>query len=278
MPELPEVETTRRGLSPWLTGAELLSVVVRNDSLRWQVPTSSLNNLVGQTIVKVERRAKYLLLYFPSAIVLMHLGMSGTMRVLRPIEPTNKHDHIDFLIKPVNHQTRVVRFNDPRRFGCCLVVEGSDGELSEHRLIVNLGPEPLRDEFDGNYLFRLSRKRTLAIKNFIMDNKVVVGVGNIYASEALHLAGIRPGVAAGRVTRSRYQDLADAIQKVLIKAIGAGGTTLNTFTQSDGQPGYFSHELQVYGRTGKACFRCGGTIKTRTLGQRSTFYCPACQS
>ncbi len=275
MPELPEVETTRRGLEPWVTNAEILSITVRNPSLRWPVPTQELLKLTGQRIDRIERRAKYLLVHLPSKVVLLHLGMSGSMRVLEPDETPRKHDHLDFLIRTHKNGNRVVRFNDPRRFGCCLVLSEP---ISEHSLLANLGPEPLTDDFDGAHLFALSRRRKLAVKNFIMDGKVVVGVGNIYASEALYEAGVRPGTAAGRVSRAKYDLLAGTIKEVLGKAIKAGGTTLNDFTQSDGSPGYFRHELQVYGRAGEACYRCESTIKSRTLGQRNTFYCTNCQT
>lgn len=275
MPELPEVETTLRGLTTWMTGAVVESIVVRNASLRWPVPVNRLQALSGERIIKLERRAKYLLVYCSDAVVLLHLGMSGSMRVLDPSTPPGKHDHIDFVLTTANGQSKVIRFNDPRRFGCCLLITQA---LNEHPLLKHLGPEPLSEDFDGSVLFARSRKRQLAVKNFIMDGKVVVGVGNIYASESLYLAGIRPGKAAGRVSKASYERLAEAIKTVLASAIRAGGTTLNDFTQSDGKPGYFRHELQVYGRDGEACYGCGGLIKSRTLGQRNTFYCTECQS
>lgn len=275
MPELPEVETVRRGIAPWLENAVLKDVVIRNGSLRWPVPTNEVMALRGQPVIKLERRAKYLLITFPSAILLLHLGMSGSIRVLGVDAAPTKHDHIDLVIKTQAGEKRVVRFNDPRRFGCCLVLQPP---AEKHPLLVRLGPEPLSGLFDGDLLFTQSRGRRIAVKSFIMDGKVVVGVGNIYASESLHLAGIRPGIAAGRVTRARYAELAEAIKEVLGNAIIAGGTTLSDFTQSDGNPGYFSQELQVYGRAGEQCFRCNGLVRSKVMGQRNTFYCSGCQS
>jgi formamidopyrimidine-DNA glycosylase len=270
MPELPEVETTLRGIEPYVHRQQLSSVTVRNGALRWPVPSEELQTLVGQTVLRVERRAKYILLHMQSGSILLHLGMSGSLRVLDAAIPPEKHDHIDLEF----NGERVVRFNDPRRFGCCLVLQQP---VEAHKLLNSLGPEPLSDAFDGDYLYRLSRARNLAIKNFIMDGKVVVGVGNIYASESLFRAGIRPTVAAKRLSRMRYQRLADEIKAVLANAITAGGTTLSDFTQADGKPGYFSQELQVYGRANEACYRCGSAIKSKVIGQRNTFFCGECQ-
>ncbi|MCL4166252.1 UNVERIFIED_CONTAM: hypothetical protein GTU68_035301 [Idotea baltica] len=200
--------------------------------------------------------------------------MSGSLRVLESSDSPGKHDHIDIVLKG----GKVLRYNDPRRFGCCLFIKPSSAALANHSLLLSLGPEPLSDEFDGEHLFKLSRKRTLAIKNFIMDGKIVVGVGNIYASESLFQAGIRPTAQAGRVSGARYDALAEAVKSVLSKAIKAGGTTLNDFSQVDGKPGYFSQELQVYARNGEACFKCGIPIKSQIVGQRNTFYCRRCQT
>lgn len=270
MPELPEVETTLRGIQRYVAGQVLTEVVVRNASLRWPVPTKHLYALCGERVVKVERRAKYILVHTAKGVILLHLGMSGSLRVLDyGVEPS-KHDHIDLVFNG-NH---VVRLNDPRRFGCCLLLHNP---VEQHKLLAHLGPEPLSNDFDGEHLFQLSRGRSLAVKNFIMDGKIVVGVGNIYASESLFESNIRPNMAAKRVSRARYQKLAAEIKVVLAKAIKAGGTTLSDFTQADGKPGYFSHELQVYARAGKPCKRCGAEIKSQTIGQRNTFYCPGCQ-
>lgn len=272
MPELPEVETTLRGIKPFLDQATISKIVVRNKSLRWPVPETQLLTLIGITIDQVERRAKYLLLHTRLGTVLLHLGMSGSLRIVDAGLSPDKHDHMDIEL----NGTKVLRLNDPRRFGCCLLIE-SGNEVIKHKLLANLGPEPLTDEFSGEHLFSLSRKRSVAVKNFIMDGKVVVGVGNIYASESLFMAGIRPTLGAGNVSRVRYQRLADAIKQVLAKAIQAGGTTLNDFSQADGNPGYFKQELQVYGRDKQACFVCDTTIKSITVGQRNTFYCRRCQ-
>ena len=204
--------------------------------------------------------------------ILLHLGMSGSLRIVNGDSSPGKHDHIDIEL----NGTKVLRFNDPRRFGCCLLISSNE-EVAKHKLLASLGPEPLTDEFSAEHLFRLSRKRSVAVKNFIMDGKVVAGVGNIYASESLFMAGIRPTMTAGKVSRARYQRLAASIKTVLAKAIQAGGTTLNDFSQADGKPGYFKQELQVYGRDKKACFVCDTTIKSLVIGQRNTFYCRRCQ-
>lgn len=270
MPELPEVETTLRGIEPYVTGQVLSNVVVRNASLRWAVPVDELQSLVGLTITKVERVAKYILLHLDERAVLLHLGMSGSLRVLGTDVAATKHDHLDLEF----NRSQVVRLNDPRRFGCCLVVHKP---IFEHKLLMSLGPEPLGDDFNGDYLFERSRRRNMPIKNFIMDAKVVVGVGNIYASESLFESGIRPTLAARRISRKRYQLLAIKIKSVLSKAIAAGGTTLSDFTQTDGKPGYFRHELQVYGRAGEVCNVCSSEIKSQIVGQRNTFYCSQCQ-
>ncbi len=270
MPELPEVETTLRGVEPYLNDRVISAIVVRNASLRWPVPVQKLQSLVGLKISHLYRRAKYLLLRTDKGVVMLHLGMSGSMRILPAGTPPEKHDHIDI---EVEHDV-IARFNDPRRFGCCLVL---NEPIEEHALLRNLGPEPLSDEFSAEHLFQRSRGKSQAIKNFIMDNHIVVGVGNIYASESLFEAGIRPSIAAGKVSRVRYQKLATQIQSVLAKAVKAGGTTLSDFTQVDGKPGYFRHELQVYAREGQACHQCGSVIKSKIIGQRNTFYCSSCQ-
>jgi len=271
MPELPEVETTLRGIEPYTKDATIHEVVVRNPSLRWPVPSEELQGLVGQTIVGMERRAKYILIHADTGSILLHLGMSGSLRVLDKGSQAGKHDHIDINL----NDRHLIRLNDPRRFGCCLVVQQP---VDEHKLLANLGPEPLTDDFDGDHLFKLSRGRSLAVKNFVMSGQIVVGVGNIYASESLFMAGIRPNMAAKRVSRKRYQKLAEMIKLVLANAIKAGGTTLSDFSQADGKPGYFQQQLFVYGRAGEDCLRCEGKIKSQTIGQRSTFYCTKCQN
>jgi formamidopyrimidine-DNA glycosylase len=271
MPELPEVETTLRGIEPFVDGQVISQIVVRNASLRWPVPSAALQSLCGQTVRKIERRAKYILIHTDNGVILLHLGMSGSLRVLDHQEDVGKHDHLDLVF----NNNKAVRLNDPRRFGCCLLLQEP---VEEHKLLANLGPEPLSDAFDGELLFKLSRKRSVAVKNFIMDGKTVVGVGNIYASESLFHAQLRPAMAAKRVSLARYQRLADQIKLVLSKAIQAGGTTLNDFSQADGKPGYFQQELYVYGRAGGACKLCSTEIKSQTIGQRNTFYCPSCQT
>ena len=270
MPELPEVETTVKGIRPYVLNSTITAIKVRNDSLRWPVPTTILNNLIGEKIVEASRRAKYILLKTESATILLHLGMSGSLRILKNGHEPTKHDHIDI---ELNHD-HIIRYNDPRRFGCCLVLEEP---IEEHKLLNQLGPEPLTKHFSADRLFKLSRAKSVAIKNFIMDGKVVVGVGNIYASESLFIAGIRPSVKSGKLSKKRYLLLVEAIKFVLVKAIKAGGTTLSDFNQVDGKPGYFSQELQVYGREGLDCYQCTSQIKSKIIGQRNTFFCPKCQ-
>lgn len=270
MPELPEVETTRRGVAPHLEHRRVETVIVRHRGLRWPVPRGLSKNLQGQRLNRVERRAKYLLFHFEAGTLLLHLGMSGHLRVIPADTPVEKHDHLDIVFEGA----RCLRFNDPRRFGS---VHWTRNDPHEHPLLKNLGPEPLSDAFDGDYLFEKSRKRRVAVKLFIMNANIVVGVGNIYASEALFLAGIRPGRAAGRITRREYATLAEAIRTVLQKAIAKGGTTLRDFTQPDGNTGYFSIHLNVYDRAGEPCRKCGTEIRHKVMGQRSTYWCPNCQ-
>ena len=269
MPELPEVETARRGIEPYLLGRRVESVAVRQRRLRWPVPPALLRELPGQRIEEVARRGKYLLLKSKAGTAILHLGMSGSLRVLPTGTPPQKHDHVDLVMDG----GKLLRLRDPRRFGALLWSR----DPLRHPLLRSLGPEPLGTAFDGDYLFERSRGRKLAVKLFIMNSRMVVGVGNIYASESLHLAGIRPERAAGRVTRAEYRALAKGIKKVLTASIKAGGTTLRDFTREDGEPGYFLQRLRVYGREGEKCYRCGGTIVAKVTGQRSTYYCPDCQ-
>lgn len=269
MPELPEVETTRRGVEPYSLGRRVVRIEVRQPQLRWPVPEDLPERLQGQRIESVERRAKYLLFTTAAGKLMVHLGMSGSLRVVDRDEPPSYHDHVDIVFD----DGRALRYNDPRRFGCCLWLEPGE----PHKLLANLGPEPLGDDFDGALLYRRSRGRRGPVKQFIMDGKVVVGVGNIYANEALFLAGIRPDRAAGRISQARYQRLATEIKQVLTSAIEQGGTTLRDFVGGDGKPGYFAQQLYVYGRAGKSCKRCGGVLREQRLGQRSTVYCVACQ-
>ena len=271
MPELPEVETTLRGIEPHIDQQIITDIIVRNASLRWPVPSDELQTLIGKKVTQVERLAKYILIHTDSGVILLHLGMSGSLRALTTEQAAEKHDHIDIVFA----NNRVIRLNDPRRFGCCLLLQEP---VKRHKLLASLGPEPLSDDFNGDVLFKLSRGRSIPVKNFIMDGKVVVGVGNIYASESLFQAGIRPTTSVKRISRARFEKLATVIKAVLSKAITAGGTTLNDFTQADGKPGYFAQELQVYGRDKEPCNQCGTIIKSQVIGQRNTFYCPQCQT
>jgi formamidopyrimidine-DNA glycosylase len=274
LPELPEVETTRRGIAPHVVGRRVGGVILRRPDLRWPIPPEIAELLPGQRIDAVERRAKYLLLHTAVGSALLHLGMTGVLRVLPPDAPVGKHDHVDIaLARTPTQEPRLLRFTDPRRFGCLLWQPPG----STHELLANLGPEPLTDAFDGDLLWHLSRGRRAAVKLFLMDNAIVVGVGNIYASEALFAAGIDPRREAGSVSRVRYARLAAEVKRILAWAIERGGTTLRDFLNPDGAPGYFFRELMVYGRTGEPCHDCGTPIRQVVLGQRSTFWCPRCQ-
>ena len=269
MPELPEVETTRRGIAPHVENRRITAIIVRQPQLRWPIP-DAIQLAVGEPVTAVRRRAKYLLLDTARGTIVLHLGMSGSLTVQPMDKPVLKHDHLDIVFEGGH----CLRLNDPRRFGACLWQGAEEAPL---KVLQGLGPEPLSDAFDGERLFELSRGRTVAIKNFIMTNAVVVGVGNIYANEALFMAGIDPRRAAGRVSRARYLALGSHIKTVLAQAIEQGGTTLRDFYSGDGKPGYFRNELNVYGREGEACINCGRPIRQVVLGQRSTFYCPVCQ-
>ena len=271
MPELPEVETTRLGIEPLISGCRIARVELRVPKLRWPLDPRLPALLVGQSIRSVGRRAKYLLFYLDAGCLLLHLGMTGNLRVVPQSSPAAKHDHVDICFV----DGRCLRFSDPRRFGALLFVP--DQPL-EHPLLSKLGPEPLSAELDGRYLYRRSRNRTLPVKPFIMDQQIVVGIGNIYASEALFMAGIRPGRAAGRISEKAYARLTEAIKQVLRAALAAGGTTFSDFRRVDGRPGYFKQQLLVYGREGEPCPRCAAVIVAIRLGQRSTFYCRRCQS
>jgi formamidopyrimidine-DNA glycosylase len=279
MPELPEVETTRRGLAPHVEGRTVTAVTLRRPNLRWPIPDEVRELLPGQKIDAVRRRAKYLLLDTQAGSALLHLGMSGSLRVLPATTAVKAHDHVDIALDGGSRagsgptSQRVLRFTDPRRFGCLLWQP--PGET--HELLRDLGPEPLSDAFDGDYLFALSRGRKAPVKTFLMDQRVVVGVGNIYAAEALFEAGISPLRAAGRVSRERYALLAAAVKRILAYAIERGGTTLRDFINPDGEPGYFELELLAYGRGGEPCPRCGRPLKQAAIGQRATVWCGHCQ-
>jgi formamidopyrimidine-DNA glycosylase len=303
MPELPEVETTRRGLAPHLEGRRIVGVTLRRPDLRWPIPREIEALLPSQTITAIRRRAKYLLMDTNAGSAIWHLGMSGSMRVLPAEAPVQAHDHVDLLIGDDAAPTpalprvrgreqsgrgremdararandaagmRVLRFNDPRRFGCLLWQ--APGET--HELLRDLGPEPLSDDFSGELLFERSRGRKAPVKAFLMDQKIVVGVGNIYAAEALFAAGVSPLRAAGKVSRERYEVIATEVRRILAYAIQRGGTTLRDFLSPDGAPGYFEQELSAYGRGGEPCPRCGRPLKQAMLAQRATVWCGHCQ-
>ena len=274
MPELPEVETTRRGLAPHVEGRRIQAVTLRRPDLRWPIPPEVARELPGQRIDAVRRRAKYLLMDTAAGSAVLHLGMSGSLRVLPATTPVGAHDHVDIALDGERGKSgRVLRFTAPRRFGCLLWQPV--GQV--HPLLQGLGPEPLSDAFDGDYLFALSRGRRAPVKTFLMDQAVVVGVGNIYAAESLFRAGISPLRAAGKVSRERYVALAAAVKDILAYAITRGGTTLRDFLNPDGAPGYFEQELSAYGRGGEACPRCGRAMKQATIGQRTTVWCGYCQ-
>ncbi|MFK7993065.1 MAG: bifunctional DNA-formamidopyrimidine glycosylase/DNA-(apurinic or apyrimidinic site) lyase [Granulosicoccus sp.] len=269
MPELPEVETTRRGIEPYLLNQSIVRLDIFDRRLRWPVPTE-VQALTGQIITAIDRRGKYILIRVKPGTAIVHLGMSGSLRVCTGQEPRRKHDHFQIITSTGN----VIRYHDPRRFGCLLwQAAGSP----DHALLVKLGPEPLSDEFNADYLFKATRKRQVAIKNLIMNSQIVVGVGNIYASESLYMSGVRPGRAARRITRKECEKLVMTIKDVLQHSIEQGGTTLRDFVNSDGNPGYFAQSLNVYGREGEPCHQCGTAISQKVLGQRSTFYCSRCQ-
>ena len=271
MPELPEVETTRRGLAPHCTGHRLVRLKVREPRLRWPVPDSAPALVAGRRVDTIDRRGKYLLFRLEGGVTaILHLGMSGSVRVVEHGRAVRLHDHVDFELD----NGKVLRFNDPRRFGSLHVTTQPP---EAHPLLASLGPEPLSADFAGGYLYQLARGRRVAIKPFIMDSHVVVGVGNIYASEALFMAGIHPNRAAGRIARARLERLVACIQTVLSNAIEMGGTTLRDFTGTNGSPGYFQQTLNVYGRGGEPCRHCGRALKETRLGQRATVYCPGCQ-
>ncbi|VAX09527.1 Formamidopyrimidine-DNA glycosylase [hydrothermal vent metagenome] len=269
MPELPEVETTRNGIEPHLLGQTIQGIIIRQPRLRWPVPPQLKQLLPDQQIHAVERRAKYLLLRMDKGTLILHLGMSGSLRILPADTAPGPHDHVDLLF---NNQC--LRLRDPRRFGAVLWTQT---DPAEHKLIRHLGPEPFSEQFNGSYLHAQSRRRRIAVKNFIMDGKVVVGVGNIYASEALFRAGICPTRSSNRISKGRYEKLACDIKEVLQEAIAQGGTTLKDFQREDGSAGYFAQHLHVYGREGEPCRNCGRPIIKQRIGQRSSFYCSHCQ-
>lgn len=283
MPELPEVETTRLGLLP-VVGQTIRQVTIRHYGLRWPVPEHLPQTLAGQTLVKLQRRAKYLLAEFapvddmahPIGSLLLHLGMSGRLCLLSDVTPAQKHDHLDLSFM----DGQIIRLRDPRRFGAALwLAADAEAKLNYdlHPLLAHLGPEPLAETFTAEYLFQALRSRTCAIKVALMDAKLVVGVGNIYANEALFRAGIHPTKSAQKLSRQACERLVDCVQTTLQEALAAGGSTLRDFFGTDGQPGYFQQSYYVYGRAGQPCQQCHRPIQMSRVGQRSTFYCTHCQ-
>ena len=271
MPELPEVETTRRGIAAHIIGQTVTAVIIRQKMLRWPIPDTLQQQLVGEQLQAIERRAKYLLLKFDSGYLLIHLGMSGSLQI-RPVnDDFSKHDHVDWVF---NNQ-HLLRLTDPRRFGAVLWL-GSQPE--NHKLIKNLGPEPLSAEFNGELLYQRSRGRKINVKQFIMDQQIVTGIGNIYANEALFNSHIRPINQISKISLPRYDRLAEAAKQILTRAIDQGGTTLRDFVGGDGKPGYFKQQLRVYGRGGLPCVNCNKALKELKIGGRSTVYCTACQT
>lgn len=268
MPELPEVETSRRGIAPHLLGATILHAVIRNGRLRYPV-SDEIYRLSDVPVLSVRRWAKYLLLELPTSWIIIHLGMSGSLRILSEERPAEKHDHIDLVMS----NGKILRYTDPRRFGLWLWTE----TLAGHPVLAHLGPEPLSDDFNSDYLQQKCIKKKIAIKPWLMDNKLVVGVGNIYANESLFAAGIHPDRLAASLSPEECQRLVKAIKTILSRAIEQGGTTLKDFLQSDGKPGYFAQQLQVYGRKGEPCRQCGTPIIASKHAQRATFYCRQCQ-
>ena len=271
MPELPEVETSRRGIAPHIEGKVVKSVVIRQSQLRWPVAAELTKTLPGLVLESVKRRGKYLLLSTTQGTVLLHLGMSGNLRITTPDQLPGIHDHIDFVFA----DDTVLRFNDQRKFGSAL---WSLGPVDEHPLLHSLGPEPLSSAFTGEYLLERAGKRIIPIKSLLMDSHIVVGVGNIYANESLFMAGILPARSAGKITLAEYAELAERVKAVLNSAIEQGGTTLRDFTNAQGKPGYFRQSLNVYGRVGQPCPNCAEPIKLIKISQRSSFFCSVCQS
>ncbi len=270
MPELPEVETTCRGIAPHIEGQTVKQVIIRQPQLRWPVPDALDQTLTGLSIQSVSRRAKYLLLTTSTGTLLVHLGMSGSLRIISNGQNAGKHDHIDFIF----NDGTVLRFNDPRRFGAVL---WTSAPVAEHQLLKDLGPEPLLADFSGELLYSLSRNRKVPVKSFIMDSHIVVGVGNIYANEALFMAGIRPSRQAGKISLARYLKLVVCIRVVLQHSIDQGGTTLRDFVNEAGKPGYFKQQLRVYGRKCLPCVQCQQPLTEIRLANRSTVFCNACQ-
>ena len=270
MPELPEVETTLRGIEPYIINKKINDILVRQSSLRWEVPVKKLKeNIVGKSFSKIKRRAKYLIFTSNLGNLIIHLGMSGSLKILLNMEAPNKHDHIDIKFEDKS----LLRFTDPRRFGSFHWTN----KATEHPLLMNLGPEPLGNHFSGEHLFNFSRGRKLPVKNFIMNSKTIAGIGNIYASESLFEAGIKPHKAAGKISLPKYENLAYSIKRILQESINLGGTSLKDFVGGEGKPGFYKPYLAVYGREGKKCKNCVTILKNIRIGQRSSVFCSNCQ-
>ncbi len=270
MPELPEVETTLRGITPFVDKQKIKTINIYNASLRWPIDQLIANELKNKVVLNTARRAKYLLLHFKNGTLIMHLGMSGSMHIVEQKTPLQKHDHFELVFC----NGKSLRLRDPRRFGAVL---WTSDDWQEHKLLKSLGPEPFDENFTGEYLHKLSRKKSISIKSFIMDGHIVVGVGNIYASESLFLAGIHPTQAAKKISLNRFNTLVKSIKSILQQAIEKGGTTLKDFNTPEGKPGYFAQKLQVYGRKDLPCTICQHPIKHRVINQRATYYCTHCQ-
>lgn len=270
MPELPEVETTRRGLHPHIVGQQIVNIVIREARLRWPIEPSISSKLKGQTVLDTSRRGKYLMLHFQTGTLLLHLGMSGNLRILPANTPLTKHDHVDIIFK----NGLAIRFNDPRRFGA-IIWAGKEPKI--HPLLANLGLEPLTEALSGSWLYQNTRRQKVAIKLWLMDAKRVTGIGNIYANEALFRAGILPTRSAGNVSEQRLETLAQQIKFTLEEAIEAGGSTLRDFVNAEGSPGYFQQRYFVYGRDGQNCLKCKRPIKLIRQAGRATYYCSNCQ-
>lgn len=276
MPELPEVEVTRRGVAPHLEGRAVRDVVLRRGGLRWPFPDQLPALLAGQVVQRTGRRGKYLLLHFAHGTLIVHLGMSGHLRIMPPGILAGKHDHFDLVVDGPDGR-QVLRMTDPRRFGAVLWHAADEGELADHALLRGLGVEPLEDGFSGQLLYDQTRQRSAAVKQVLLAGDIVVGVGNIYASESLFRARINPKTPARRISLARYEKLAQAIREVLAEAIVQGGSTLKDFLSVNGQSGYFQQTYFVYDRAGVPCRVCGSPVRQIKQGQRSTFYCVICQ-
>lgn len=268
MPELPEVETAKNGIAPYLQGFMIEKIIVRQPKLRWQI-SPELSQISQQKITALSRRAKYLIIHLQQGYIIGHLGMSGSVRIVEAETAVQKHDHFDIVM----NNGKTMRYNDPRRFGAWLWTEN----LADFHLFAKLGPEPLSEEFNADYLFKKSRQKSTAVKQFIMDNAIVVGVGNIYANEVLFQCGLHPQKPAKSLTKAQAALLTERIKAELSRAIQQGGTTLKDFIQPNGKPGYFVQQLQIYGKKGQACSKCGGKIESFVIAQRNSFFCPNCQ-